>query len=61
MCSSAVARQEQGLTCSSITRFGSERHICTLELATSTSGLQGIFLCGGSAIVTVSPDLHLFH
>ena len=47
--------------CSSITRFGSKRCIFTLELAASTTGLEGVFLCGGHAIVTVSPDLHLFH
>ena len=62
---------EGGFLCGSVTRarshapavprFGSERCICTLELATSISGLQGVFLGRGSAIVTVSPDLHLFH
>ena len=61
MCSFVVVGQEQGLTCSSITRFGTKRCICTLEVATSTTGLEGVFLCGSSAIVTDSPDLHLFH
>ena len=60
VCSSAVAWQEKGLTYSSITRFGCKRCIYTLELATSTAGLEGAFLCGSSTIVTDSPDLHLF-
>ena len=51
----------RGLTCSSIGRFCGGRCSSTLELATSISGLQGLFLGRGSAIVTVSPDLHLFH
>ena len=46
MCSSAVALQEQGLTCSYISRFGSKRCICTLELAASSTGLEGVFSVG---------------
>ena len=61
VCSFVVVWQEQGLTCSSITRFGTKRCICTLEVATSTTGLEGVFLCGSSAIVVDGPDLHLFH
>ena len=36
----------QGLTWSSIARFGSRRCFCTLELATSTIEAEGVFLCG---------------
>ena len=60
MCSSAVVSDKSKVS-PAVPRFGSERCICTLELATSISGLQGVFLGRGSAIVTVSPDLHLFH